>query len=65
MGDLVLRISTLIQRGFLCQRCGCEIDGDLTGEPRACKLCAELDAANAREDQPAVQPVRRQYAARP
>ncbi len=65
MGDLVLRISTLIQRGFLCQRCGCEIDGDLVGEPRSCKPCDELDAANAREEQSSSLPVRRPYAARP
>ena len=39
MGDLVLRVSLLVQRGWACQQCGCEIDGDMTGSPRACATC--------------------------
>jgi len=28
MGDLVMRISVFVQRGFICQCCGVEIDRD-------------------------------------
>ena len=66
MGDLVLRISTFIQRGFICQRCGTEIDGEMTGEPRACLPCQDLDAANHREEMsPTDRPRVRQLASRP
>ncbi|MBL8818103.1 MAG: hypothetical protein JNL58_18900 [Planctomyces sp.] len=66
MGDLVMRISTFVQRGFICQRCGIEIDGELTGEPRTCQCCEELDAANRREEQAGQNPPeRRRLAARP
>ena len=42
MGDLVLRVSLLVQRGWACQRCGCEIDGRMTGTPRECRICSAL-----------------------
>lgn len=40
MGDLMMRISLLVQRGVLCQSCGCELHGEMTGSPRACTDCA-------------------------
>lgn len=42
MGDLVLRVSLLVQRGWACQRCGSEIDGRMTGSPRECRICSAL-----------------------
>lgn len=39
MGDLVLRVSLLVQRGWACQVCGWEIDGQMTGVPRRCLNC--------------------------
>jgi hypothetical protein len=50
MGDLVMRISMLVQRGLICQCCGVEIDGQLTESTRSCDACRELEAANAREE---------------
>lgn len=41
MSDLFLRVSLLIQRGFVCQSCGTEIDGEVTGAPRKCIACQE------------------------
>lgn len=54
MGDLVMRISVFVQRGFICQRCGVEIDGEMTGSPRCCTACddhrdSEHDAADSAE----------------
>ena len=40
MGDLMIRISLLVQRGAICQSCGCELHGDMTGSPRSCTECA-------------------------
>ncbi len=42
MGDLVMRISVFVQRGFICQRCGTEIDGEMSGEPRCCSVCQQI-----------------------
>lgn len=39
MGDLVLRVSLLVQRGWACSECGSEIDGQMTGGPRQCRAC--------------------------
>lgn len=39
MGDQVLRISLLVQRGCLCKECGTQIDGNLHYEPRRCARC--------------------------
>ena len=39
MVDLVMRISMLIERGFICQHCGVEIDGALTESVRSCGTC--------------------------
>ncbi len=66
MGDLVMRISMLIQRGFLCQQCGAEIDGEMCEIIRSCQSCEELEAANERErmETPA-RPIVRVHAARP
>ena len=44
MGDLVMRISVFIQRGLICQRCGIQIDGEISGHPRSCPACLDLDA---------------------
>ncbi len=49
MGDLVMRISVFVQRGFICQRCGIEIDGEMSGHPRSCCQCLELDSAGSTE----------------
>jgi len=66
MGDLVMRISMLVQRGFICQRCGVEMDGEMTESPRSCRSCEELEAANQREDMEApARPIVRVHAARP
>jgi len=43
MGDLFLRVSLLIQRGFVCRSCGTEIDGEVTGAPRVCASCREQE----------------------
>jgi hypothetical protein len=39
MGDLALRISLLVQRGYICQSCGDQIDGELHHAPRRCQRC--------------------------
>ena len=44
MGDLVMRISVFVQRGLICQCCGKEIDGEMTGAPRKCSTCSSPDA---------------------
>lgn len=54
MGDLVMRISVFVQRGFICQRCGIEIDGEMSGSPRSCTVCeghreSERDSADSSE----------------
>ena len=49
MGDEVLRISLLVQRGYLCKQCGVEIDRKLHGEPRLCDRC-ENDRLSAFDD---------------
>ncbi|MFN0054778.1 MAG: hypothetical protein ACKV0T_21610 [Planctomycetales bacterium] len=43
MGDLMLRVSLLVQRGYACETCGREIDGQMTGAPRSCLICAVGD----------------------
>ena len=63
MGDLVMRISVFVQRGFICQCCGVEIDGEMTGEPRRCSRCQEQQ--NQPERAGEEQPLFRQLAARP
>ena len=68
MGDLVMRISVFVQRGFICQRCGIEIDGEMSGQPRSCCQCSELDAAGSTElseVQTSAPRMIRQLAARP
>jgi len=40
MGDLVLRVSLLVQRGYLCSSCGVVIDGELSPEKRVCSRCS-------------------------
>jgi hypothetical protein len=45
MGDRMMRISLLVQRGVICQRCGCEVAGEMTGSPRSCADCAPADAS--------------------
>lgn len=39
MGDLMIRISLLVQRGVLCQSCGGEVGGEMSGSPRSCEAC--------------------------
>jgi hypothetical protein len=63
MGDLVMRISVFVQRGFICQCCGVEIDGEMTGEPRRCSRCHEQQ--NQPEKAVEETPLFRQLAARP
>ena len=46
MGDLMMRISILVQRGVICQSCGCEVSGEMTGSPRSCAECASADASS-------------------
>lgn len=54
MGDLMMRISLLVQRGGLCQCCGCEMAGDMTGSPRSCSDCDSADSPLIQQrDQPA------------
>ena len=66
MGDLVMRISMFVQQGLICQRCGVEIDGQMTGIPRSCRNCEELAAANLREElETPARPVVHAYADRP
>jgi len=66
MGDLVMRISMLVQRGFICQRCGVEIDGDVAETTRSCESCCELEGTSQRNDlETPARPVVRVYAARP
>jgi len=66
MGDLVMRISMLVQRGFICQRCGIELDGEMSDSPRSCRSCEELDEANQREEmETPARPIVRIHAARP
>lgn len=43
MGDLALRVSLLVQRGYLCSRCGVEIDGEMAGMTRVCNVCLSHD----------------------
>jgi hypothetical protein len=50
MGDIVMRISMMIQQGYLCQRCGVELDGQITDCVRSCSSCRELEEANLREE---------------
>ena len=65
MGDLVMRISMLIQRGYICQCCGVELDGEMSEGPRSCDSCRELEAANQRENlETPARPIVRVYAAR-
>ena len=45
MGDLTLRISMLVQQGYICQTCGDEIDNEITGSPRYCGKCIPLHEA--------------------
>lgn len=40
MGDVMMRISLLVQRGAICQSCGCELHGEMTGLPRSCTDCS-------------------------
>lgn len=49
MGDLVLRVSLLVQRGFLCSKCGSEIDGQYHSALRRCRTCEELSSTAPRE----------------
>lgn len=66
MGDLVMRISMFVQRGLICQRCGIEIDGEMTGSPRSCPDCHDLEMANRQEDGDLqARPLVRSLAARP
>ncbi len=61
-----MRISLFIQRGLICQRCGVEIDGEVTGAPRICTDCQELELANHREQRPLpLRPLVKALAARP
>ena len=39
MGDLVLRVSVLVQQGYMCQCCGAELSGDPAGKPVSCTAC--------------------------
>lgn len=65
MGDLVMRISMLIQRGYICQCCGVELGGEMCESPRSCDSCRELETANQRENQETpVRPIVRVHAAR-
>ena len=45
MGDLTLRISMLVQQGHICQTCGDEVDGQITGKPRYCCECKPVHVA--------------------
>jgi hypothetical protein len=66
MGDLVMRISMLVQRGFICQHCGVEIDGEVAETTRSCDTCHELESASQQEDlETPVRSVVRVYASRP
>ena len=66
MGDLVMIISMLVQRGYICQRCGVEIDGEMTEMTRSCETCQEIEAANRREEmETPARPIVRVHAARP
>lgn len=47
MGDLVLRTSLLVQRGYLCQSCGVELAEEPAGRPRSCDSCAILENQQA------------------
>ena len=49
MGDLVLRVSLLAQRGYLCASCGNQIDGQLHSEQRRCRTCEALGSVVARK----------------
>ncbi len=51
MGDLVMRISVFVQRGFICQCCGTEIDGEMTGTPRKCQTCDSDDSTSGESRQ--------------
>ena len=54
MGDLMMRISLLVQRGALCQCCGCELSGEMVGSPRSCSDCASAGTPlRQQRDQPA------------
>ena len=43
MGD----IADDIVDGFLCQACGCLIDGEAPGYPRNCDACDQEECAHA------------------
>lgn len=47
MGDLVLRVSILVQQGFICRRCGFDLPGDPAGEPSSCASCRIDEAQEA------------------
>ena len=49
MGDLVLRVSLLVQRGYLCESCGVVIDGDLAQQKRSCSTCSQRGGENGLE----------------
>ena len=44
MGDLVIRISLMVQRGYICSACGVEIDGQYSDMVRKCASCKGADA---------------------
>ena len=56
MGDLTLRISMLVQQGYICQTCGDEIDNEITGSPRYCDKCIPLHEA-LQQSQPDSKPL--------
>lgn len=55
MGDHVLRVSLLVQRGYVCSNCGMELGEVPAGRPTECRSCE-------RESQQ--QPVRQHGSAR-
>ena len=50
MGDEVLRVSLLVQRGQICQACGETIEDELEGHPRRCSECSSLSQPALQSD---------------
>lgn len=53
MGDLVIRISLMVQRGYICSACGIEIDGQYSETIRQCCDCQVDDAPQQAEPEAA------------
>lgn len=57
MGDRVIRISLLVQRGAICRVCGEAFTDGLSGAPRTCRACSARENRKTAADVP---PARRQ-----